>query len=57
MIEANKLANLDLSAAGGIAPEEDEQGDDGDEGEEQGSAIREEVIKRLKRLAEDDEQE
>lgn len=54
LIEQDKLAGLDLTAAGGIAPdeEESEEANSGDESEEQDSEIRSEVIKRLKRLAE-----
>jgi len=57
LIEQDKLAGFDLSAAGGIAPdeEEQEQGDGGDGSEEQSSEIREEVLRRLRRLAEDSE--
>ena len=48
LISQDKLSDLDLSAAGGIAPDEEEQSDGGDESEEQNSEIREEVIRRLK---------
>ena len=58
-IEAQKLMNLDVAAAGGVAddeePEEEEESDEGD-GEEEESELRQEVARRLRRLAgEDDE--
>jgi hypothetical protein len=57
LIEQDKLAGLDLSAAGGNVPEEEiEAGGDAPPDEEGGdSEIRQEVLKRLRRLAEDSE--
>ena len=57
LIESTKLADLDLGAAGGIAPDdEEEDAEPGDESEEP-SAIRAEVERRLKKLAEDDDED
>ena len=57
LIESTKLADLDLGAAGGIAPDdEEEDAEDGDESEEP-SAIRAEVERRLKKLADDDDED
>jgi hypothetical protein len=57
LIESTKLAGLDLGAAGGIAPDdEEEDAEPGDESEEP-SAIRAEVERRLKKLAEDDDED
>jgi hypothetical protein len=57
LIEQDKLSDLDLSAAGGnVAEEEAEPGGDAPTDEEGGdSEIRQEVLKRLRRLAEDSE--
>ena len=57
MIESSKLAGLDLQAAGGVVPDKDEDEDTkgGNESEEQPSEVREEVLRRLKKLAGDDE--
>jgi hypothetical protein len=57
IIEQDKLADLDLSAAGGnVAEEEIEASGDEPPDEEGGdSEIRQEVLKRLRRLAEDSE--
>ena len=57
MIESSKLAGLDLQAAGGNLPEEEdeEEADTPAEGEGDNSEIRQEVLKRLRRLAGDSE--
>jgi hypothetical protein len=59
MIESNKLAGLDLNAAGGIPgeEEEDEEAEDSDSGEEQDSEIRQEVLRRLRASVEDNSAE
>jgi hypothetical protein len=58
MIESNKLAGLDLQAAGGIpTDDEDEEADGGDAGEEQSSEVMAEVERRLKARLDDDEDE
>ena len=59
MIESNKLAGLDLQAAGGSLADDDEQedGESGDQGEEQSSEVRAEVERRLRALADDDTDE
>jgi hypothetical protein len=57
LIESAKLADLDLGAAAGIAQDdEEENAEPGDESEEP-SAIRAEVERRLKKLAEDNEED
>ena len=57
LIEQDKLAGLDLSAAGGnVAEEEIETGSNAPADQEGGdSEIRQEVLRRLRRLAEDSE--
>lgn len=57
LIESSKLAGLDLQAAGGnIAEDEEEEGSDESTDEEGGdSEIRQEVLKRLRRMAEDND--
>ena len=59
MIESNKLAGLDLQAAGGIPgeEEEDEEAENSDSGSEQDSEIRQEVLRRLRATVEDDSEE
>ena len=59
LIEQDKLAGMDMAAAGGILPEEDEESEAAPaEEEEQDSELRAEIKKRLKKLAgEDDEDE
>jgi hypothetical protein len=59
MIESNKLAALDLDAAGGIPgeEEEDDEAEDSDSGEEQDSEIRQEVLRRLRASVEDNSEE
>jgi hypothetical protein len=59
MIESNKLAGLDLQAAGGIPgeEEEDEEAEDTDSGGEQDSEIRQEVLRRLRATVEDNSEE
>ena len=59
LIESNKLAGLDLQAAGGSLPpdDEDEDAEGGEQGEQQTSEVRAEVERRLKKLAGDDEEE
>ena len=59
LIESDKLAGLDLTAAGGSLAEEDEEedGEGGDQSEEQTSEVRAEVERRLRALAGDDEDE
>ena len=56
-IEANKLSMLDLDAAGGVVADDDD--DDGGDvpanSEEQESEVRQEVLKRLRKLASDDD--
>ena len=57
LIESSKLDDLDLSAAGGVAPDDEkEDAEAGDESEEP-SAIRAEVERRLKKLADDDDED
>ncbi len=61
LVAQESLAGLDLEASGGTLPadadnDEDEKGKGGDSGGQQ-SEVREEVIKRLRRLAEDDAEE
>jgi hypothetical protein len=56
LIESSKLADLDLGAAGGIASDDEREVEEEAEGEEP-SAIRAEVERRLKKLAEDDNDE
>ena len=57
MIESNKLEGLDLSAAGGSLPDddEDEEAEGSGESKEQTSEVRAEVIRRLKKMADGDE--
>ena len=58
MIESDKLAGLDLQAAGGSpADDEDEEGDNTDSGGEQESEIRQEVLRRLRATVEDNSDE
>ena len=59
MIESNKLAGLDLQAAGGIPgeEEEDEEAENSDSGSEQDSEIRQEVLRRLRATVEDNSEE
>ena len=54
LIESTKLSDLDIGAAGGVVAEEEEV--EAADAEEE-SPIRAEVIKRLKKLAENDEDE
>ena len=54
LIESTKLADLDVTAAGGVFADE-ESSDSEKEPEEEQSAVRAEVIKRLKKQAEDEE--
>jgi hypothetical protein len=57
LIESTKLDGLDLQASGGVPPEdEDEESGEQDAGEEP-SALRAEVERRLKKLAEDDDED
>ena len=51
-IEAGKLDNLDLQAAGGQEPQS-EEGNSGANDESGDSQVRDEVVKRLRRLAQD----
>ena len=55
-IESNKLNDLDLTAAGGLEPQDEESEAPADE-EGGDSEVRQEVIRRLKRLAENDEED
>ena len=59
LIESNKLAGLDLQAAGGIPgeEEEDEETENADSGGEQDSEIRQEVLRRLRASVEDNSDE
>jgi hypothetical protein len=58
MIESNKLAGLDLDAAGGLpTDDEDEEADGGDAGEEQSSEVRAEVKRRLNARDEDEKED
>ena len=59
MIESNKLAGLDLQAAGGIPgeEEEDEEAENSDSGGDQESQIRQEVRRRLTAQLEDNSDE
>ena len=59
MIEQNKLSMLDLDAAGGSLPgdDEDENAEGGGQSEEQTSEVRAEVERRLRALADDDTDE
>jgi len=54
LVEQDKLAGLDLTAAGGNVPEEEPEGDGDESTDDDGgnSEIRQEVLKRLRRLAE-----
>ena len=57
-IETSKLVDLDMGAVGGVPTDEEEQdAAEGDEGEEQESEIRQEVVRRMRRLAEDNDEE
>jgi hypothetical protein len=56
LIESSKLTDLDIGAAGGIVADEDEEEVAAEDAEEE-SPIRAEVIKRLKKLAENDDEE
>jgi hypothetical protein len=57
MIESNKLAGLDLDAAGGVpTDDEDDEAEEGDQEEEQTSEVRAEVERRLRKLADDEEE-
>ena len=61
-IESQKLMNLDMAQAAGVADDEEEDEEEEtaaeEEGEEQESELRQEVARRLRRLAgEDDEDE
>ena len=58
LIESTKLADLDVSAAGGVfAEDEEESSDSVEEPEEEESEIAKEVKRRLQSLAEDDDDE
>ena len=62
LIEQNKLDGLDLNAAGGVISDEDETASSSTENansepEQEDSEIRQEVLRRLRRLAEDDDSE
>ena len=59
MIESDKLAGLDLNAAGGIPGEEDEEeeAENSDSGGEQDSEVRQEVLRRLRATVEDNSDE
>ena len=59
MIESNKLADLDLQAAGGIPgeEEEDEEAENSDSGGEQESEVRKELARRLRTQADDNSDE
>ena len=62
MLEQSKLDGLDLDAAGGSLPaeEEDDEAEDGegsDAGSEQDSEVRQEVLRRLRAQIEDDSEE
>ena len=59
MIEADKLAGLDLDAAGGIPSEEDEdeQAANSDSGGEQDSEVRQEVLRRLRATLDENSEE
>ena len=54
LIESSKLDGLDLNAAGGVAPDEEEEGEAVAE-EEGDSELRAEIKRRLKKLAEPDD--
>ena len=57
-IEQSKLNGLDLDAAGGVAEDEDPaQSDSAAPEPEQESSLRQEVARRLRKLAEDDTDE
>ena len=55
-IESNKLNDLDLTAAGGLEPQDEESEAPADE-EGGDSEVRREVIRRLKKIAENDEED
>ena len=59
MIEADKLAGLDLQAAGGIPgeDEEDEEAANSDSGGEQDSEVRQEVLRRLRATLDENSEE
>ena len=59
MIESNKLAGLDLQAAGGIPGEEDEdeEAENSDSGGEQDSEVRQEVLRRLRATLDENSEE
>ena len=54
LIESSKLDGLDLNAAGGVAPDDEEEGEAVAE-EEGDSELRAEIKRRLKKLAEPDD--
>ena len=59
MLESNKLAGLDLEAAGGIPTEEeeDEEATNSDSGGEQDSEVRQEVLRRLRATLDENSEE
>ncbi len=57
LIESTKLTELDIGAAGGVFSGEEESSDSQEEPEEEQSAVRAEGIKRMKKLAEDNDEE
>ena len=59
MIEANKLAGLDLQAAGGIPgeDEEEQQAANTDTGGNQDSEVRQEVLRRLRASLDENSEE
>ena len=62
MIESNKLAGLDLQAAGGSPlaeddDDEDEQAESSDSGGEQDSEVRQEVLRRLRATLDENSEE
>ena len=54
-IDQSKLDGLDLSAAGGTVAEDEEQAEEDDPAESEDSELRQEVVRRLRRLAADNE--
>ena len=59
-IESQKLLNMDMAQAAGVADDEEDEeeesaAEEGEEDEEQESELRQEVARRLRRLAGEDE--
>lgn len=53
-INAGMLEELDLQSAAGVVPDDDDEADGNEEPQEQQSEVRSEVVRRLKKLAEEE---